>query len=115
MTPRRRVGTPEPAKDPWRERLEQHATDPVPEPHAVPLCRIVEERGAEEVPIFVPGPEQPVGNVERVASIGDRHRGKEPDTSLGQDAAHEGLLLRIDARTHVSDELRDPMHRSAPA
>lgn len=71
----------------------------------------MEERRAQEVTIAVPGAQQPVGNVERMAPIGDGHAAEEADASIRQDPAHEGLLLRLDTRPHVGDELRDPMHR----
>ena len=115
MAPRGGIGTREATQDRRREPIEQDAGDPVPEPQAVALGGIVEQGRAEEVAIVVPASEQPAGHVEAVAPIGHWHGGEEPDAALGQDATHERLLLRLDARTHVGDELRDPMHRSAPA
>ena len=55
--------------------------------------------------------QQPLGDVEAVAAIRDRHRFEEGHAALRQDPVHEGLLLRLDAGSHVGDELPDPMHR----
>ena len=75
------------------------------------LGGIVEQRGGEQVVVVLPAPEQPLGDVDAVATIRDRHRFEEGHAALRQDPVHEGLLLRLDARSHMGDELPDPMHR----
>ena len=75
------------------------------------LGGIVQQRGGEEVAVVLPAPEQPLGDVEAMAAIRDGHRFEEGHAALRQDAVHEGLLLRLDARPYVGDELPDSMHR----
>lgn len=111
MPPPRGTGIGEPTEGRRRERLEQHPGDAMPEPHATPLGGIVEERRAEEVRIVVSTTQQLLGHVEPVAPIRDRHRCEERDSADRQDAVDQRLLLGIDPRADVGNELPDPMHR----
>jgi hypothetical protein len=74
VAPRGRIWAGDASQYGRGERLEQHAGDPVPEAHAVALGGIVEQGGGEQVVVVLPAPEQPLGDVESVAAIRDRHR-----------------------------------------
>jgi len=111
MPPPRRARVGKATQDRWRQGLEQHAGDAVPEPHAAPLGGIVEERRAEEVRIVVATAQQLLGHVEPVAAIRDRHRFEERHAAERKDAADQRLLLGLDPRADVGNELPDPMHR----
>jgi hypothetical protein len=91
--------------------VKHDAGDPMPESHPVTFGRVVEQRRGEQVAVVLPAPEQPFGNVEAVATIGNRHRFEEGHATFGQDPAHQRRLLGLHARPNVGDELPDPMHR----
>ena len=78
------------------------------------LRGIMQERGGEQVSVIVTSRQEPLGNVERVSPIRDRHRGEQGVSPRRQDSLDERLLDRIDPGTNVRDELPNPMHRSVP-
>lgn len=114
VAPRGGVRAGQASQDGWRESFEQDAGNPVPEPHAMTFGGVVEQCGGQQVPVVMPGPEQALRHVDAVAAVRDRHRVEESHASFVQDPANERLLLRLDPRPHVGNELPDPMHRSAP-
>ena len=78
------------------------------------LGGIVEQRRRENVAVVMTAAQQPLGNVEAVPAVGNRHRLEQGHPAFGQDPADERRLLRLHARPDVGDELPDPMHRSTP-
>jgi hypothetical protein len=79
--------------------------------HSLPLCDVVQERRPEQLWVVMSAAQQALRDVEAVAPIRDGHRLEQPDSTVGENAAHEGDLLGVDAGTDVRDELADPMHR----
>lgn len=111
MPPRGRARIRQAPQDRWRQPLEQHPGDAVPEPHATPLGGIVEKGRTKQVRIVVAAAQQLLGHVEPVSAIRDWHQLEERDAARGKDTADERLLLGLDPRADVGDELPDPMHR----
>lgn len=86
----------------------------MPEPHAVTLGGIVKQGGREQVRVVVTTAEQPIGNIEAMPAVGNRHRFEQCHRAFGQDPACVRRLFGVNPRSNVGDELSDPMHRSAP-
>ncbi len=78
----------------------------------MPLGRVVQQRGGEEVWIPLPCRTQPRGDVEGVASVGRRHLHEERPRRIGQERAGTLVLAGIDASRQMADELRDPMSQA---
>ena len=71
----------------------------------------MEQGRREHVGIVDAVGDEPLSDVEAVTTVGDRHRDEERRSGRGQEPPGHRLLLRVDTRAHVSDELTDPMHR----
>lgn len=111
VAPRGQTRICQSAKDRWRQRLEEDAAHTMPEPHAVTLGRVVQERRAEQIRVVVARLKQAFGDVQPMTAIGDRHRVEQPDAAVGKDPTDERRLVGVDPGADVRDELSDPMHR----
>jgi len=114
VSPRPGVGRGESAQQPGHRRVEQHAGDPVPEPHPVTLGRVMEKCRGDDVGVGVPAGPQPGDDVERVASVGHRHGRVEPPGVSVKDATDLVFLAGSNASREVGDELADAVHGQMP-
>ena len=72
----------------------QDGRDPVPEPHAMPLAGVMQQRRGEQLGVVEACGEQPTRHLEAVSSIGHRHRDEEAGRAGGKHARCERLLVR---------------------